>query len=477
LRIAGGYYILIYLQLKPIVPLILKGLPRIYMFDNLSGRLEAIYKKLKGRGVLKEADVDEALREIRVALIEADVSLPVIKDFIEEVRVQAVGKEVLKSLTPGHQMVKIVNDHLTHLLGEEFIDIQNASKPPTIILMAGLQGSGKTTTVGKLAKRFKEKGKNCLLVPADVYRPAAIEQLHVLGRDLDVAVYDAGEDKDPISICKKALDEAINKMSQVVIIDTAGRQQVDDVLMEELKQIKKTVQPHEVLFVADAMMGQQSADIAKTFNDAVGIDGVVLTKMDGDARGGAAFSIRRITGKPIRFIGMGEKLDALEPFHPDRIVSRILGMGDVMSLVEKAEQNFEAEEQQKLERKIKKNAFTLEDFRDQLKQVQKMGSMEQLLGMIPGAGKLTKGLKVDDRAFVQIEAIINSMTVKEREKHNIINSSRKRRIAQGSGTRVNDVNKLLKQFAQMQKMMKKVARGGGVNFGSLMGGQGMSRFS
>jgi signal recognition particle subunit SRP54 len=477
LRIAGSYYILNHLQLKPIVPLNLKGLPRFHMFDNLSDRLETIYKKLKGRGVLKEVDVDDALREIRVALIEADVSLPVIKDFIEEVRVQALGKEVLKSLTPGHQMVKIVNDHLTHLLGEEFIDLQNASKPPTIVLMAGLQGSGKTTTVGKLAKRFKEKGKNCLLVPADVYRPAAIEQLHVLGRDLDVAVYDAGEDKDPISICKKALDEAINKMSQVVIIDTAGRQQVDDVLMEELKQIKKTVQPHEVLFVADAMMGQQSADIAKTFNDAVGIDGVVLTKMDGDARGGAAFSIRRVTGKPIRFIGMGEKLDALEPFHPDRIVSRILGMGDVMSLVEKAEQNFEAEEQQKLEKKIKKNAFTLEDFRDQLKQVQKMGSMEQLLGMIPGAGKLTKGLKIDDRAFVQVEAIINSMTVKEREKHIIINSSRKRRIAQGSGTRVNDVNKLLKQFAQMQKMMKKVARGGGVNFGSLMGGQGMSRFS
>jgi signal recognition particle subunit SRP54 len=447
------------------------------MFDNLSDRLEAIYKKLKGRGVLKEADVDEALREIRAALIEADVSLAVIKDFIEEVRVQAVGQEVLKSLTPGHQMVKIVNDHLTHLLGEEFIDIQTASKPPTIILMAGLQGSGKTTTVGKLAKRFKERGKNCLLVPADVYRPAAIEQLHVLGRDLDVAVYDAGEEKDPVTICKRALDEAIDRMSQVVIIDTAGRQQVDDVLMEELKLIKKTIQPHEVLFVADAMMGQQSADIAKTFNDVVGIDGVVLTKMDGDARGGAAFSIRRVTGKPIRFVGMGEKLDALEPFHPDRIVSRILGMGDVMSLVEKAEQSFEVEEQKKLEKKIKKNAFTLEDFRDQLKQVQKMGSMEQLLGMIPGAGKLTKGLKIDDRAFVQIEAIINSMTVREREKHNIINSSRKRRIAQGSGTRVNDVNKLLKQFTQMQKMMKKVARGGGVNFGGLMGGQGMSRFS
>lgn len=443
------------------------------MFDNLSDRLEAIYKKLKGRGVLKEPDVDEALREIRVALVEADVSLPVIKDFIAEVRVKAVGQEVLKSLTPGHQMVKIVNDHLTHLLGEEFLDIQIASKPPTIILMAGLQGSGKTTTAGKLAKRFKEKGKKCLLVPADVYRPAAIEQLHVLGRDLGVDVYDAGEEKDPVVICKKSLDEAVNKMSQVVIIDTAGRQQVDDTLMEELKQIKETVQPHEVLFVADAMMGQQSAYIAKAFNDTVGIDGVILTKMDGDARGGAAFSIKKMTGKPIRFIGMGEKLDALEPFHPDRIVSRILGMGDVMSLVEKAEENFEQEEQEKLQKKIKANAFTLEDFRDQLKQVQKMGSIEQLLSMIPGAGKLAKGLKIDDRAFVQVEAIINSMTQREREKHNIINASRRRRIAKGSGTRVNDVNKLLKQFVQMQKMMKKVARGGGMNLGSLMGGRGM----
>ena len=441
------------------------------MFENLSDRLERIYKKLKGRGILKEADVDEALREIRVALIEADVSLPVIKDFLAPVREKAVGQEVLKSLTPGHQMVKIVNDELTVLIGDAFTDIQFAAKPPTIILMAGLQGSGKTTTVGKLAKRFKEKSKNCLLVPADVYRPAAIEQLHVLGRDLSVAVYDGGDEKDPIAICKKALDEAINKMSQVVIIDTAGRQQVDDDLMDELKRIKETVQPHEVLFVADAMMGQQAAEIAKTFNDAVGIDGVVLTKMDGDARGGAALSIKSITGKPIRFVGMGEKLDALEPFHPDRIVSRILGMGDVMSLVEKAEENFEKEEQEELQKKFKANSFTLEDFRDQLKQVQKMGSMEQLMGMIPGAGKL-KGLKVDNNAFVQIEAIINSMTPRERGKHNIINASRKRRIAQGSGTRVNDINKLLKQFAQMQKMMKKVSRGGGLNFGSLMGGGG-----
>ena len=441
------------------------------MFENLSDRLERIYKNLKGRGILKEADIDEALREIRVALIEADVSLTVIKDFLALVREKAVGQEVLKSLTPGHQMVKIVNDELTVLIGDEFTDIQFASKPPTIILMAGLQGSGKTTTVGKLAKRFKEKGKSCLLVPADVYRPAAIEQLHVLGRDLDVAVYEGGEERDPVAICKKALDDATDKMSQVVIIDTAGRQQVDEDLMDELKCIKETVRPQEVLFVADAMMGQQSAEIAKTFNDAIGIDGVVLTKMDGDARGGAALSIKSITGKPIRFIGMGEKLDALEPFHPDRIISRILGMGDVMSLVEKAEENFEREEQEELQKKFKTNAFTLEDFRDQLKQIQKMGSMEQLLGMIPGAGKL-KGLKVDNKAFVQIEAIINSMTLKERAKHNIINASRKRRIAQGSGTRVNDINKLLKQFAQMQKMMKKVSRGGGLNFGSLMGGGG-----
>ena len=441
------------------------------MFENLSDRLERIYKNLKGRGILKEADVDEALREIRVALIEADVSLTVIKDFLALVREKAVGQEVLKSLTPGHQMVKIVNDELTVLIGDDFTDIQFSSKPPTIILMAGLQGSGKTTTVGKLAKRFKEKGKSCLLVPADVYRPAAIEQLHVLGRDLDVTVYEGGEELDPVTICKKALDDATDKMSQVVIIDTAGRQQVDEDLMDELKCIKETVQPHEVLFVADAMMGQQSAEIAKTFNEAIGIDGVVLTKMDGDARGGAALSIKSITGKPIRFVGMGEKLDALEPFHPDRIVSRILGMGDVMSLVEKAEENFEREEQEELQKKFKTNAFTLEDFRDQLKQIQKMGSMEQLLGMIPGAGKL-KGLKVDNKAFVQIEAIINSMTLKERAKHNIINASRKRRIAQGSGTRVNDINKLLKQFAQMQKMMKKVSRGGGLNFASLMGGGG-----
>ena len=448
------------------------------MFESLSNRLEAIYKNLKGRGLLKEADVDEALREIRIALIEADVSLSVITDFLADIRVKAIGQEVLKSLTPGHQMVKVVNDHLTQLLGDSFTDIEFASKPPTIILMTGLQGSGKTTTVGKLAKRFKAKGKKCLLVPADVYRPAAIEQLNILGRDLEIDVYQAGEENDPVAICVGAIEEATRKMSQVVILDTAGRTQIDEALMDELRSIKAKVQPHEVLFVADAMMGQQAAIVAGAFHEAVGIDGVILTKMDGDTRGGAALSIKGVTGKPIRFIGTGEKLNALEPFFPDRIVSRILGMGDVLSLVEKAEQAYDTAEQEELEKKIRKNAFTLEDFKNQLKQMQKMGSIQQLLGMIPGASKL-KGLKIDEKAFSRVEAIINSMTLAERAKHNMINGSRKRRIATGSGTSVNDINKLLKQFAQMQKMMKKFNTGkmrGGLNLGSLMGGKGRLPF-
>ncbi|QPJ63899.1 MAG: signal recognition particle protein [Candidatus Nitrohelix vancouverensis] len=442
------------------------------MFESLSSRLDGIYKKLRGRGVLKEADVDEALREIRVALIEADVSLSVIKDFLADVREKAIGVEVLKSLTPGHQMVKVVSDHLAGLLGEDFSDIRFSSEPPTVILMAGLQGSGKTTSVAKLARRFKLKGKTCMMVPADVYRPAAIEQLNVLGQELEVDVYQAGDEKDPVQICKKAIEEAARKLCHVVILDTAGRRQNDAELMAELKAIKEATNPHEVLFVADSMMGQQAAETAKTFNEAVGIDGVILTKLDGDARGGAALSVKSVTGKPIRFVGLGEKLEALEPFHPDRIVSKILGMGDVMSLVEKAEQIYEVEEREKLEKKIKGNSFTLDDFKDQLKQVQKMGSMQQILSMIPGAGKL-KGVNVDESAFVRIEAIINSMTPAERAKHGMITSSRKRRIAQGSGTRVNDVNKLLKQFAQMQKMMKKFSSGKmrGIDLG-MLGGRG-----
>jgi signal recognition particle subunit SRP54 len=449
------------------------------MFENLSDRLGAIYKKLKGRGVLKEADVDEALREIRIAMIEADVSLSAIKPFLRDVREKGVGQEVLKSLTPGHQMVKIVNDQLISLLGGQFKDLALASSLPTVVLMAGLQGAGKTTTAGKLAKRFKDKGKNCLLVPADVYRPAAIEQLNIIGRDLDVEVYQAEGETNPVKICQNAIESASKKMIHVVILDTAGRLQVDEELMAELKSIKEKVQPHQSLFVVDAMMGQQAAEVARSFNEAIGIDGVILTKMDGDARGGAALSINSVTGgKPVVFIGTGEKLDALEPFHAERIVSRMLGMGDVLSLVEKAETAYDLEEQAKLEKKIKKNAFTLNDFKDQLKQIQKMGSIQQLIGMIPGANKL-KGLAVDERAFVKVEAIINSMTLSERNKHNIVNSSRKRRIALGSGTTVNDVNKLLKQFVQMQKMMKKMTSGkgrGGFDLGSMMGGRGMSPF-
>nr|WP_244875009.1 signal recognition particle receptor subunit alpha [Nitrospina gracilis] len=324
------------------------------MFQNLSERLEAVYKKLKGRGKLKESDVDEALREIRVALIEADVSLPVIKDFLAQVREKSIGQEILNSLTPGHQMVKIVNDELEHLLGDEVSPIRFTDQPPTIILMVGLQGSGKTTTVGKLAKQWKKDGKNVLLVPADVYRPAAIEQLNILGRDLGIDVYDAQGEGDPVAICEKAVQQAKKELRYAVILDTAGRQQVDEALMDEVRRIKEKIEPHEVLFVADSMMGQQAADIAKSFQDAVGIDGVILTKMDGDARGGAALSIKTVTGKPIKYIGTGEKLDALEPFHPDRIVSRILGMGDVMSLIDKAEQAYDQEQREELGRKVKK---------------------------------------------------------------------------------------------------------------------------
>ncbi len=448
------------------------------MFDNLSDRLEAIYKKLKGRGKLKEADVDEALREIRVALLEADVSLSVAKEFLADIREKAIGKEVLSSLTPGHQMVKIVNDELTELLGGSVSNLEFSANPPTIVLMAGLQGSGKTTSSGKLAKKLKKEGKKCLLVPADVYRPAATEQLTILGNDLGVDVFSPESSKDPVEICEKAVLQAKKSMAHVVILDTAGRLQIDDDLMDELRRIKDKVNPHETLFVADSMMGQEAVNVAKSFHDAIGVDGIVLTKMDGDARGGAALSIKKVTGKPIKFIGTGEKLDALEPFYPERVISRILGMGDVLTLIDKAEEAYDQEEKAKLEKKLKKNRFTLEDFQDQLQQIKKMGSIRQLMGMIPGAQKL-KNMDVDDNALVKVEAIINSMTRKERESHKIINSSRKRRIATGSGTTVNDVNKLLKQFIQMQKMMKKFSAGkmkGGMNMNNLMGGRGFSPF-
>ena len=445
------------------------------MFDSLSGRLEAIYNKIKGRGKLKEADIDEALKEIRTALIEADVALPVIKDFLASIREKAIGQEVLESLTPGHMMVKVVNDELELLLGEGTAGLTISPKPPTVILMAGLQGSGKTTTCGKLARLLKKDGKNCLLVPADVYRPAAIEQLNILGRDLEIDVFQAGDEKNPVEICKKAVRQAERDVKGIVILDTAGRQQVDEELMQELRQIRDAVEPHETLFVADSMMGQQAAEVAKTFHDAVGIDGVVLTKMDGDARGGAALSIKSVTGKPIKFIGTGEKLDAFETFHPDRIVSRMLDMGDVLSFIDKAKEAYDLEQSKKLQKKIKKNQFDFNDFREQLQQIKKMGSMQDMLSMIPGAGKLLKGVKVDDKQFVRVEAIIDSMTPYERENHQMINGSRKKRIAQGSGTQINEVNRLLKQFAQMRKMMKKFSSGRmppGFNLGSMLGRRG-----
>ncbi len=439
------------------------------MFENLSDRLEKIYKKLRGRGKLKEADVDESLREIRLALIEADVSLSVIKDFLVTVRGKSIGQEVLRSLTPGHQMVKIVSEELIALLGSEVSGIHLASNSATIVLMVGLQGSGKTTTAGKLARMFKKDGKKCLLVPADVYRPAAIEQLNTLGKDLGIDVFQAEGEKDPVAICVRAVEDAARKMCQVVILDTAGRTQIDEPLMDELRRIKEKTKPHEVLFVADAMMGQEAVNIAKTFNDAVGIDGVILTKMDGDARGGAALSIKSVIGKPIKFMGVGEKLDALEPFFPDRVVSRILGKGDVMTLIEKAQQAYDLENQEEIEEKFRKNSFSLADFRDQLRQVRKMGPLEQLIGMIPGAAKL-KGLKVDESGLNKVEAIINSMTPQERDHHQIISGSRKRRISLGSGTTVNDINRLLKQFVQMKKMMKKVSGSKGrTNLSQFMG--------
>lgn len=427
------------------------------MFKTLSDRLEPILKKLKSRGKLKKEDIQDSLREIRIALLEADVSLQVVKSFIKRIMEKAVGTKVMDSLTPGHQVVKIVHEELVHLLGSQSSDISFSSESTTIILMIGLQGSGKTTTSGKLAKKFKADGKNPFLVSSDVYRPAALEQLKTLGESLNIEVYDIQDQKDPVKICKNACEEALKRGFNPIIIDTAGRLHIDDELMEELKKIKSEIVPNEILLVADAMMGQESVNIAQAFNKNLGIDGVILTKMDGDARGGAALSIREITEKPIKFIGIGEKLDALETFHPDRMASRILGMGDILSLVEKAEASISEENAKDLFKKIKKDNFSLENFKDQLEQIKKIGPLDQLIGMIPGV-KVPKNMKVDEKALVRTEAIINSMTPKERTKHQILNGSRKKRIARGSGTTVADINRLLKQFVQSKKMMKKFSK-------------------
>ena len=427
------------------------------MLEDLTQKLEGIFKKLKGHGKLSPQNIADSMKEIRRALLEADVNYKVVKDFISAIQERAVGQEVLNSVTPGQMIVKIVHDELVGLLGQTTVQIKTAGIPPTIVMLAGLQGCGKTTFAGKLANYFRTKGSHPMLVAADVYRPAAIEQLEVVGKSVNIPVYNEGAG-DPVTICKNAVGEARKAGSDLLILDTAGRLHIDETMMDELVQIKKLLSPQEILFVADGMTGQDAVNAAKTFLEKLEFDGIILTKLDGDSRGGAALSIRAVTKKPIKFISIGEKLDAIEQFYPDRMASRILGMGDVVSLVEKAQETIDVQEAKKLEKKLLKNEFTLEDFFSQLQQIKKMGPLEQLIGMIPGAGASLKGAQVDENAFTRIEAIINSMTIKERQNPKILNGSRRKRIANGSGTRVQDVNQLLNQFGQMKKMIKNMKR-------------------
>jgi signal recognition particle subunit SRP54 len=432
------------------------------MFENLSDKLDSVFKKLRGHGKLNEKNIEEGLKEVRMALLEADVHYRVVKGFIEEVRQRALGQEVMDSLTPGQQVVKIVNEKLTELMGARHEALNLAGSPPAAVMLVGLQGSGKTTTAGKLAILLRKLGKRPFLVPADVYRPAAIDQLKTIAEQVQVPVFASTPQQDPVQICLEAKAAAFQKGCDVLVLDTAGRLHIDQELMAELGRIKESVRPSDIMLVADAMTGQDAVNIAKAFNDQLDISGVILTKMDGDARGGAALSIKSITGKPIKFIGVGEKLSALEPFHPDRMASSILGMGDVLSLIEKAQEAVDQKKAVELQKKLRKSQFTLDDFREQLAQVRKMGSLSDILKMIPGMGKIKhlKDLEVDDGEFVRIEAIINSMTPQERRQHGIINGSRRKRIALGSGTRVQDVNALLKNYAQMLKMLKKFNQGG-----------------
>lgn len=426
------------------------------VFSSLADKLQETFKKLKNKGKLTEKDVTEAMREVRVALLEADVSFKVVKDFVGKVKERAVGQEVLESLTPGQHVVKIVHEELTSLMGSTQSKIAISSKPPTVIMLVGLQGAGKTTSGGKLAGYLKKQGRQPLLVAGDIYRPAAIKQLQVLGGQLDIPVFSLETDISPVDIAKKSLEQANTKGNDFVIIDTAGRLHINEELMDELKNIKSAVKPHEILLVVDAMTGQDAVNVAESFNYELGIDGVILTKLDGDTRGGAALSVKSVTGRPVKFVGMGEKLDALEPFYPDRMASRILGMGDVLTLIEKAQVNFDAKKAKEMEEKMRKAEFTFEDFLDQLQQFKKMGSFQDLIGMIPGMGsnKKLKDLQVDEKEFVKIEAMIQSMTHQERRHPEIINGSRKQRIAAGSGSKVQDINKLLKQFTETKKMLK-----------------------
>jgi len=429
------------------------------MFETLSQKLDEALKRIRNQHKISESNIDDSLREIRRALLDADVNIQVVKEFIDGVKAKALGQNVLKNLTPGQQIVKILNDELVALMGSEQTDIQIAKNGPTVVLIAGLQGSGKTTFSAKLAQRFKSIGRSPLLVAADVYRPAAIGQLQKLAESIGIRMY-SGEGKNAVTISQESLEFARKNMCDTIIIDTAGRLSVDEKMMEEVAEIKACVKPTEILFVVDAMTGQDAVNTAKVFHDRLNFDGVVLTKLDGDTRGGAALSIRKVVEKPIKFVSVGEKLDAIELFYPDRMASRILGMGDIVTLAEKAQEQFDEAETERLEKKMRKNQFTLEDFYMQLQQIKKMGSLSSILEMIPGVGKAMKGVDVDEKAFVKIEAMILSMTLEERQKPAIINGSRRKRIACGSGTTVQDVNRLLKQFAEMQKMMKRLTKGG-----------------
>ncbi|MBD3306166.1 signal recognition particle protein [candidate division KSB3 bacterium] len=432
------------------------------MFDNLSEKLQAAFKTIRGHGKLSEQNIKDALKEVRMALLEADVNFRIVKDFTARVRKRAVGREVLKSLTPGQQLIKVVNEELTELMGKEHEGLTFADTPPTVIMLAGLQGSGKTTSTAKLANLLCQEQHKPLMVAADVYRPAAITQLQVLGEQLGIDVYAETQERDPRRICQQALNKATAEGFDVLLIDTAGRLHIDQDLMHELQDLKDLLSPQEILFVADAMTGQDAVTVADQFHKDLDVSGVMLTKLDGDARGGAALSIKAVINRPIKFVGVGEKLDQLERFHPERMASRILGMGDVLSLIEKVEKSIDEKKAQELEQKIREQTFTLEDFRDQLQQVRSMGPLENILEMMPGVDKKAlKNLQVDEKEFVKMEAIINSMTPKERVQTKLMNSRRKQRVAKGSGTEIRDVNHLLKQFDQAKKLMKKLTGGGG----------------
>src|SRR5881397_1488078 len=426
------------------------------MFETLSEKLQRVFKNLRGEGTLSEQHLDEALKEIRMALLEADVHFKVVKQFTDAVKAKALGQEVMQSLTPGQQVVKIVRDELTEMLGGTNVRVNFGSQPPSVIMLVGLQGSGKTTSSGKLAKWLEKGGHRPMLVSVDVYRPAAREQLRVIAKDIGVKLWEGNPDDKPLQLCQDAVREARNTAHDVVVIDTAGRLHIDEALMNELHEIKENVRPNEVLFVADAMLGQDAVKSAQEFHQRLGFNGFILTKMDGDARGGAALSIKQVTGQPVKFVGTGEKYDALELFHPERLVSRIMGMGDILSLIEKAEEIVDKKKAVELQEKLRTDSFTLEDFRDQLKQIRKLGTLDQILGMLPSIGpfKDMQKVKVDEKELVRVEAIINSMTPKERRNHQLINGSRRKRIAKGSGTSVQQVNQLLKQYAQTRKMMK-----------------------